>query len=119
VAAFSDWVEPRLGRGQRVESLDTGRPELRATLDRAERFLSLVALLSALIAAVAIGLAARRFAERHLDGCAVMKAIGLAQPRLLKLLGLELLWIALLGGCAGVVLGWLVHFGLVAAIQPL
>jgi putative ABC transport system permease protein len=119
VSAFSQWAQPRLGRGQRIESLESGRPELRATLDRAEQFLSLVALLSALIAAVAIGLAARRFAERHLDGCAVMKAMGLTQPRLLRLLGLELLWIALVGAALGIALGWAVHFGLVAAVAPL
>ncbi|HLT27287.1 MAG TPA: FtsX-like permease family protein [Zeimonas sp.] len=119
VDRFRQWAEPRLPRGARVESLESGRPELRATLDRAERFLSLVALLSALIAAVAIGLASRRFAERHLDGCAVMKAMGVTQRRLLALLGLELLWIALLGALAGVALGWLVHFALVAAMAPL
>ncbi|MDT3680046.1 MAG: FtsX-like permease family protein [Burkholderiaceae bacterium] len=119
VARFRQWAEPRLPRGARIESLESGRPELRATLDRAERFLSLVALLSALIAAVAIGLASRRFAERHLDGCAVMKAMGLRQWRLLALLGLELLWVALLGALAGIVLGWLVHFALVAAMTPL
>ncbi len=119
VQAFAQWAEPRLGRGQRIESLESGRPELRATLDRAQRFLSLVALLSALIAAVAIGLAARRFAERHLDGCAVMKAMGIGQRRLLSLLGLELLWVALAGAVLGVALGWAVHFTLVAAVAPL
>ncbi len=119
VVQFRQWAEPRLPRNARVESLESGRPELRATLDRAERFLSLVALLSALIAAVAIGLASRRFAERHLDGCAVMKAMGVSQRRLLLLLGLELLWVALLGAAAGVLLGWLVHFALVAAMAPL
>ena len=119
VTGFAQWAQSRLGPGQRIESLDSGRPELRATLDRASQFLSLVALLTALIAAVAIGLAARRFAERHLDGCAVMKAMGLGQRRLLGLLGLELLWVALAGALLGVALGWAVHFGLVAAIAPL
>jgi putative ABC transport system permease protein len=55
----------KVGPGQRFEDARQGRPELRATLDRAERFLALVALLSALIAATAIALAARRFAQRH------------------------------------------------------
>lgn len=119
VAQFAQWAEPRLAHGARIESLDSGRPELRATLDRAERFLSLVALLSALIAAVAIGLASKRFAERHLDGCAVMKAIGVKQRRLLALLGLELLWVALFGALGGIVLGWLVHFALASAMAPL
>ncbi len=119
VAGFEDWASSRLARGARIESLEGGRPELRNTLDRAERFLALVGLLSALIAAVAIGLASQRFAERHLDGCAVMRAIGIRQRVLVLVLGLELLWIALAGGAIGAALGWAVHFGLVQAIAPL
>ena len=119
VAAFEQWVGERLERGQKIESLDNGRPELGATLERAEQFLSLVALLSALIAAVAIALAARRFAERHLDGAAVIRSIGVTHARLTRLLMLELAWIALAGALLGLLVGWAVHFGLVWAIQPL
>lgn len=119
VSTFEAWVKPRLGRNARLESLENGRPELRSTLDRAQRFLALVALLTALIAAVAIGLAARRFAQRHLDGCAVMRAIGIGQRELAALLLLELLWVGLAGGAIGALLGWAVHFGLVAAIGSL
>ena len=50
-------------RGLRVESLESGRPEMRQTLDRAEKFLNLVALLAALLAAVAVGIASRDFAQ--------------------------------------------------------
>jgi putative ABC transport system permease protein len=45
-------------RGMRVETLEAGRPEMRQTLDRAEKFLHLVALLAALLSAVAVALAA-------------------------------------------------------------
>ncbi|MFA7664608.1 MAG: FtsX-like permease family protein [Burkholderiaceae bacterium] len=119
VAAFESWVAARLERGQEIESLATGRPELGATLTRAEQFLSLVALLSALIAAVAIALAARRFAERHLDGAAVIRSLGVTQPRLVRLLLLELGWVAVAGALLGLAVGWAVHLGLVQAIQPL
>lgn len=119
VAAFEHWVVARLDAGEHLESLQSGRPELSATLERAEQFLSLVALLSALIAAVAVALAARRFAERHLDGAAVIRSMGVAQARLIRLLLLEMAWIALLGAFLGLVVGWAVHFGLVAAIRPL
>ncbi|MFP5406282.1 MAG: ABC transporter permease, partial [Gammaproteobacteria bacterium] len=93
--------------------------ELRATLERAERFLGLVALLSALIAAVAIALAARRFAERHLDGAAVMRSIGVAQARLVRLLLLEMGCIGLAGALLGLLVGSAVQLGLAAAIRPL
>ncbi|MEK9720310.1 MAG: FtsX-like permease family protein [Quisquiliibacterium sp.] len=119
VASFEAWARNSLARGMRIESLETGRPELRNTLDRAEQFLSLVAMLSALIAAVAIGLAARRFAERHLDGCAVMRAIGIGQRQLISVLGLELFWVALFAGALGVSLGWFVHLALEQVLAPL
>lgn len=105
-----------LKRGQRIESLENGRPELRTTLDRAEKFLSLVSLLTALIAAVAIALAARQFALRHLDGCAVMKTLGLHQKTLQRALLLELTSVGLAAGAIGVIAGWALHFVLVSAV---
>ncbi|MFT4100332.1 MAG: FtsX-like permease family protein [Burkholderiaceae bacterium] len=119
VARFGAWAQAYLGRGERIETIESGRPELRTTLDRAQGFLSLVSMLTALIAAVAIGLAARRFALRHMDACAVMRAIGLSQRRLTAALLLELLWLGLAGGVLGVALGWGVHRLLVFAIAPM
>ena len=112
VAGFEAWVKARLRAGQRMETLEAGRPELRMTLDRSQQFLALVSLLSALIAAVAIGLAARRFAERHLDGFAVLKALGAAQRLLVWSLLLEMLWLALAGAAAGALTGWAAHWAL-------
>jgi len=112
-------LEARLEPGQRLQTVTDGRPELSSTLERAEQFLALVALLTALIAAVAVALGARRFAQRHIDGCAVMKAIGLSQTRLLRTLGAELLWIGLVGGLAGAAIGWTLHFLLVSAVASM
>ena len=100
--------------GQRIETLENGRPELRATLDRAQQFLALVSLLSALVAAVAIALAARRFAQRHLDACAVMRAMGLTQGRLMGVLMAEMVWLGVLAGLSGSLIGWVAHLALVA-----
>lgn len=112
VSEFQDWLQPCLGAGQRLENLEAGRPEIQNTLARARQFLALVSLLSALIAAVAIGLGARRFAERHLDGFAILKAMGLTQRVLARTLMLEMLWLALAGGALGVTLGWVAHHAL-------
>lgn len=112
VSEFQDWLQRRLGAGQRLENLEAGRPEIQNTLARARQFLALVSLLSALIAAVAIGLGARRFAERHLDGFAILKAMGLTQRVLARTLMLEMLWLALAGGALGVTLGWVAHHAL-------
>jgi putative ABC transport system permease protein len=118
LAAYEAWARDALPRGARIETLESGRPELRSTLDRAQQFLALVSLLSALIAAVAIAVAARRFAQRHLDGCAVMRAMGLTQGRLLSALLLEMLWLGLGAGAIGAAIGWLGHLALIAAAAP-
>jgi putative ABC transport system permease protein len=83
VRAFVAWArQVKRGevRGVRVESLESGRPEMRQTLDRAEKFLNLVALLAALLSAVAVALAARGFAANgHLDDCAMLRVLGQSQ----------------------------------------
>ena len=119
VADFEAWVTPRLAAGQRIETLENGRPEMRSTIDRAQQFLALVSLLAALIAAVAIAVAARRFAQRHLDGCAVMRAIGITQGRLLTALMLEMVWLGLAAGIVGAVLGWAGHLALTQVAAPM
>src|SRR5207253_9390104 len=104
VAEFADWAEGEIKaknlRGIRIESLASGRPEMRQTLDRAEKFLNLVALLSALLAAVAVGIASRDFAGRHLDDCAMLRVLGLAQRTIALQYGLEFVLVGALASVA-------------------
>jgi len=108
-----------LQRGQRIETLQAGRPELRTTLDRAEQFLALVALLTALLSAVAIGLGAQRFAQRHVDGIAVMKALGATQGDLVVVTLIELALLGLGAGVFGVLAGWAAQAALVGLAAPM
>ncbi|MFT3666523.1 ABC transporter permease [Piscinibacter sp.] len=113
VRAFVQWAEREIKandlRGLRIESMDTGRPEMRQTLDRAEKFLNLVALLAALLAAVAVGIAARDFAGRHLDDCAMLRVLGQPQRRIAALYLLEFLGVGLLASALGLAIGFGVH----------
>jgi len=113
VAAFVAWAEAHIKsqalRGMRVESLETGRPEMRQTLDRAGKFLNLVALLAALLAAVAVGIAARDFASRHLDDCAMLRVLGQSQRAIALQFLIEFSLVGLMASLAGVLLGLAVH----------
>jgi putative ABC transport system permease protein len=94
-------------RARRI--LQSGRPEMRQTLDRAEKFLNLVALLAALLAAVAVGIAARDFAVAppgRLRHAARAGPVAAAHRRRLHA-GVRL--VGLLASAAGVLLGLLVH----------
>lgn len=119
IRAFEKALAPRLGRGQHVDDLQSGRPQVRASIDRAQRFLGLTALLAAILAGVAIALGTRRFVERHLDGCAVMRCLGATQRRLLALYGGEFLAIGLAACAAGCVAGFAAQEALAGALAGL
>ena len=114
VAGFVRWVDAQIEkgplRGVRVESMESGRPEMKQTLARAEKFLNLVALLAALLAAVAVAIASRDFANGHLDDCAMLRVLGQPQRSIALSYTLEFGLIGALASAAGVALGLAVHF---------
>src|SRR3546814_15729848 len=82
---ISDWSSDVCSsdlRGQKLSTVETNRPEVQRALTRAHQFLVLVALLTVMIAAVAIALGARRFSLRHRDGIAVMRCLGAGKAQL-------------------------------------
>ena len=132
VQAFVTWAEAQVKReggsglrGVRVESLQGGRPEMSQTLDRADKFLSLVALLAALLSAVAVALSARAFAASHLDDCAMLRVLGLSQRTIAASYAFEFGMVGVFASALGVLLGYCVHYlfvlllaGLVDAALP-
>jgi putative ABC transport system permease protein len=113
VRQFTTWAEQELQRsavrGVRLESMESGRPEMKQTLERAQKFLSLVALLAALLAAVAVALAARGFAAAHLDAAAMLRVLGLSQRAIAGSYAVEFLLVGLAASLAGLLLGYGVH----------
>jgi putative ABC transport system permease protein len=106
-------------RGVRLESLDSGNPETRQTLDRAEKFLNLVALLAALLSAVAVAIVARGFAAKHLDDCAMLRVLGQPQRTIAAAYGFEFVLAGLFASALGVAIGFAVHYGFVLLLAGL
>ncbi|WP_242165145.1 FtsX-like permease family protein [Lysobacter sp. M15] len=106
VERFVATARANLGRGQRLETIGESRPELRSALDRAGRFLGLAALVSVILAAVAVAMAARRHSERHLSGVAVMRCLGAVQSTLVALHVGELLLLGLIACTIGVAIAF-------------
>lgn len=123
VRQYLTWAEAEVKKpevhGVRLESLGSGRPEMTRTLDRAEKFLSLVALLAALLSAVAVALAARGFAGRHLDDCAMLRVLGLPQRAIAGAYTVEFVLVGLAASAAGVLIGYAVHHVFVALLAGL
>jgi putative ABC transport system permease protein len=119
VAAFRAQAQRAIGPGQRVEDVRDARPEIRSALERAEKFLGLSALLSVILAAVAVALAARRYLRRHLDGVAIMRCLGASQGLILRLHVAQFVVLGLLASALGCVLGVAGQSVLAALLTPL
>ena len=119
VDAFEKWLSPRLGRGESVQSLSNARPEIRASLDRAQKFIGLTAMLAVILAAVAISLATRRYTQRHLDGYAVMRCLGATQPRLFALFSVEFAGLAVVACAAGCAAGYVAQLVIALLVADL
>ena len=124
IKAFVQWADLQIKgdppmRGVRIESVQTGRPEMGQTLDRANKFLSLVALLAALLSAVAVALAARSFAASHLDDCAMLRVLGLSQRTIAASYCWEFALVGLFASGLGVAIGFCVHYLFVVLLAGL
>ena len=119
LAAFREFAKARLGPGQRVEDVRDARPEIRAALERAEKFLGLASLLSVILAAVAVALAARRYIERHLDNCAMLRCLGASRAMTVGVHALQLAVLGLTAGVAGCAVGFGAQWGLSQLLAPI
>jgi putative ABC transport system permease protein len=102
--AFRNWAATHLERGQRLESVRDLRPELRQTLERADRFLGLAALVAVILAAVAVALGASRYLRRHLDAAAMMRCMGAPQRQTLALFAIQFVVLGLVASLVGALL---------------
>jgi putative ABC transport system permease protein len=119
VVQYRSDISSRLTLAQKMEDVRDARPEIRTALNRAERFLGLAALLSTVLAGVAVALAARRHLDRHLDGCAVMRALGATQSQIFALHVWQLGLLGVVASALGVALGYAAQHGLSLILAPL
>jgi len=117
--SYSDWLKTQLKQHEKVLTTKEGRPELRMALDRAQEFLGLAALISVLLAGVAVATAARRFATRHSDASAIMRSMGARQSSIIQMFSMEMLWLALISSSIGCVLGWVTQLGITQILNKL
>ncbi len=112
-------LEPVLTPVEEIETLENGRPEVSGTLDRANDFLSMAALIGTLVACVGIALVSHLFAKEQASELAVLKSLGFTPKRLLRMWIQGMLMLTLIAGALGVALGWVAHWGLLALLSEL
>lgn len=108
-----------LRRGDSVQDPRSARPEMRAALSQAERFLSLAAFAGVMLAAIGIALAAAGYAEMHESTVAILKTLGLTRRAVVTLLCYETLYLALAATVLGDGIALLLERVLVQRLVPM
>ena len=106
VADFNAAVEDRLPDSVRVRTQEESSEQAYNAADRAQRFLSLTAVISLLLSAVAVAMSARRFAHRRMDTVALMKSLGATQGFVISVAMVQLILLGVLGIVAGSIIGF-------------
>jgi len=106
ITSFKPGLQQQLSAGEELNDLEDSNPQIRSAMDRAGRFLNLASLISVLLSAIAVAMAARRYAVRHRDRIALLKCLGSQQSFIFKLSLLQLLMLTLIGASLGILLGF-------------
>ena len=112
VNQFEAVIKPRLVEGQRLQSLDNARPEMRNALDKTRKFFALSIVLTLVIAMIATAITAKYSASRESIKVAVMRTFGIPGKRLISHYVIQLLKVWLWSLPAGLLLGYVAQFPL-------
>ena len=119
VNTYLQEAKANLGRGEKIEDVRNARPEIKSALDKAQQFLGLSAMVSVVLAMVAMLLSSLPYIKQSLDTFALMRCFGASQKKVMQLLILQTLIIAILSALVGVWVGYLAQLGLAAIADGL
>lgn len=116
---FFETVEDDLPESVRALNQEDSSERANNASERAQRFLSLTAVISVMLSAVAIAMSARRFAMRRLDTVALMKSLGASQRFIMTSASVQLVLLGLFGVLIGSLVGYAAEKALTSMLADL
>ena len=116
---FDAAIRPELPDAVRSSNREESSEGAYRAADRAQRFLSLTAIIALLLSAVAVAMSARRFAHRRMDTVALMKSLGATQRFVISVSVVQLVLLGFLGVVIGSLVGYAAEEILTAILADL
>lgn len=107
INALTAWLEPKLNDNQRWFDIQSKQSPLANALNKAEKYLSLASLLGIILAAVAVSVASRRYAQRHQSSVGIYKAMGASLNHIRKLYYLHWSLLSVFSIALGLLIGYI------------
>lgn len=118
LANYDRWIQPQLKADQRWTSIENSEDALGRSMQRAQQFLLLSALLTLMLAIAAVAVAMSHYCRSRYDLVAVLKTLGATHGALQKLLIGQWLAVLLLAAVCGSMVGQGVEALLMAMLKP-
>ncbi|MDF7660467.1 ABC transporter permease [Erwiniaceae bacterium L1_54_6] len=118
LARYDSWIQPQLKADQRWISVENSEDALGRSMQRAQQFLLLSALLTLLLAIAAVAVAMSHYCRSRYDLVAVLKTLGATRRVLQRLIIGQWLAVLLLAALAGSVLGQGIEVILLVMLKP-
>ena len=116
---FYNIIAPTMPESTRIRNREESLERTQNTADRAQRFLSLTAVISLLLSAVAIAMASRQFAYRRMDMVALMKSLGARQSFVISITCIHIFLVGILGVIFGSAMGFTIEKILIQIVGDL
>lgn len=118
LAAYEQWLLPKLGPEHRWIGLEQDDSALGKSLERSQQFLLLSALLTLLLAIAAVAVAMSHYCRSRYDLVAILKTLGAGRAQLRKLIVGQWLMLLALAAIAGGALGVGLEHILLVMLKP-
>ncbi len=114
---YQQWLKAKLQAGQSLRSGVEDLKAVNASLQKAGDFLSLAAILTVLLSAIAIAINSHRYGQKQYKNSAIMLCLGCSEKRIMLIELYKLIALGLAGSFIGIVLGYFVYLGLLSLID--
>ena len=118
LARYDRWIQPQLKADQRWISVENSEDALGRSMQRAQQFLLLSALLTLMLAIAAVAVAMSHYCRSRYDLVAVLKTLGATRGALRRLIVGQWLAVLLLAAVCGGALGLGVEALLMQMLKP-
>ncbi|WP_313382487.1 putative ABC transporter permease subunit YbbP [Pantoea sp.] len=118
LARYDRWIQPQLKADQRWISVENSEDALGRSMQRAQQFLLLSALLTLMLAIAAVAVAMSHYCRSRYDLVAVLKTLGATRRALRRLIVGQWLAVLLLAAVCGGALGLGVEALLMQMLKP-
>jgi len=116
---YRHWLEQRLHSGQSINAGAEGTRAVNSNIKKAGQFLSLAALLSVLLAAIAIVISSHQYGIRQNKNNAILLCLGCKEKTIFKIALYKLLLLGLIASLLGVLIGYFVQAALLNTLQDI